>query len=473
MTAQASSFLAEIEVKGGDLSTAVQGFKGLLNSYLGTLPKAKSEHARVDIEDIAKGRLLLTGLSRPQWEEYLEKARGRIASARGQYLQWHLTAVPPRSVAAVAEREPPRDQAWIENQLEKRARELELAYQAQSLQVEQEKARLQSRAEILTREVERLGREKDEAERLRKGAQEAHDTVLHDLQTYADDPAKAAMQVVSRAASSLRRIESGSRPSGRIGGSRPLEEQLRVARTDLVEWANEILRPQGLHVSSIAELEAIGNVGAWEESEFHKSAAAAYLAARDELVFLDAMERGALRVPESIKSVISAGIDRAAREEMISSYEKKRAAHESMGEAAKSATAALASHRQATELARVLSESRTADPIPIILSFAGDGPEQGFDIRVPKGLEDGVLTDFLRRAVKTAAAAAGVAVTGEIQESTHLSFHCIPPDASATRMDVLRMQGDCREHLARLVIEASLGDAGPKFRVIDVRDFVI
>lgn len=247
----------------------------------------------------------------------------------------------------------------------------------------------------------------------------------------------------------------------------------RVARTDLVEWANEILRPQGLHVSSIAELEAIGNVGAWEESEFHKSAAAAYLAARDELVFLDAMERGALRVPESIKSVISAGIDRAAREEMISSYEKKRAAHESMGEAAKSATAALASHRQATELARVLSESRTADPIPIILSFAGDGPEQGFDIRVPKGLEDGVLTDFLRRAVKTAAAAAGVAVTGEIQESTHLSFHCIPPDASATRMDVLRMQGDCREHLARLVIEASLGDAGPKFRVIDVRDFVI
>ena len=461
----------KIDVKGVDVGAVARGMKDFIHAATKRMPKGE-DGISVEAENERGGVLLIKNATKKQASELAEKARAQIASSRGWNIKYDLTVVPrpeePRHVGRPAEK-PGWD--YVEKQLEKQRRELEASYRERAMRSDAVIGSLNRKVEGLTADRDRLLREKEEAEKLRREAENQTDHLFRSLTSFTDDPTKAALQVVGKSAAWVRKLES---ELGDLGGSteqKSLEEWLDIAQQDIVSWANSILAPTGKAVSSIEELQSLTKVPSWEESEHHRSGYQAYQTAREELAFLDAIEGGHVKVPESVKDLIVRGIERESREHTVSDYEAKRASHAQDSTAGGLADGALRSHEYASRLKQRLEKQKEGDPLPILLILKGSMASGSSEVHLPSGVEDGVLGKYLSTIVNECALEVGLVVSAPSREQGHLVFVLNQERTDSDRADLLRRQGEFGEKLAARLQESRLKDTGVGFRVIDIRDF--
>lgn len=461
----------EVETKGVDVTAVARGMKDFIHAATKRMPKGE-DGTSVGVENEPGGAFTITNATERQASELAEKARAQIASARGWNIKYGLSKIPPPEQDKKPL--PPTEKPgwdYVERQLEKQRRELEAGFREQIRRSESAVGLLESKVDGLTADRDRLLREKEEAEKLRRTAEAQNDVLLKSLTSFADDPTKAALQIVSKSASWVRKLESELSDLGGASEKKPLEGWLDIARQDILTWANSILAPTGKKVSSLEELRNLTKVSSWEDSEHHKSGYRAYLTAKEELGFLDAVEAGQVKVPDSVRELILKGLGRESREHAILQYEAEKAKHLQTSTAGGLADGAIRSHEYATRLKQRLERQKEEDPLPVVLILKGSMDSASSEVHLPSGVEHGVLTEYLSALVNDCASQAGLSVGTPASDQGHLVFTLEQTAAKEGRTDLLSQQAEFRETLAARVKESRLKDSGVGFRVIDIRDF--
>ena len=377
-----------------------------------------------------------------------------------------------------------RGAPWQQHLIDKTRRETSEAYEeqirrqdtehAEQLRREQAKAtNLQRQVDAMRTDRDRLQKEKDEAERARKTVEEHNDNLIKSLTSFADDPSKAALQVVSRAASWIRRLENQMKELGEPPEQSPLGEYFQTAEQDLLEYANSLLGPAGKTVQSIDELQSLAVQTPWEESEFHKAHAAEYLKAREEHEFIQGVESGKIHVPDSFKDLLTKAGDPTLRSKAIESYETEQATHKQKLAAGSVATTATRMHEYSRHMRALVQNRVEKDPLPIAVVYRADGSDQSIQVRVPVGLETGLLSSSILEVIEKAAVSAGFRVEKRNGTGKEPALHLSPIEGNLDRVDLLRKQGAFREGLTKLLEDSPLKKAGVGFRIIDLRDFAV
>lgn len=258
-----------------------------------------------------------------------------------------------------------KDAPWTQHLIDKTRDEVSRAYEEQLRREQAKTASLHVRVESLLQDRQRLQREKEEAEKARRSVEQQNDNLSKSMMSFADDPSKAALQVVGRAASWLRRLETQAADAGGEVGSRPIDEYIAIAKKDLVAYANEILAPTETRVGSVDELRSLSDPTAWEDTDYHKTRSSDYLRAKEELEFVEGVEAGTVKVPESIRDLISKGLDKAPRASIVREFESRRREHLDRRNAGSVATQAERTHAYAIRLRELMTNRSEKDPIPV------------------------------------------------------------------------------------------------------------
>lgn len=351
---------------------------------------------------------------------------------------------------------------------------LQEAEHAEQLRREQAKAtNLLHQVDSLRSDRDRLQKEKDEAERGRKSVEEHNDNLIKSLTSFADDPSKAALQVVSRAASWIRRLENQMKDVGEPPELSPLGDYFLIAEQDLLEYANTLLGPAGKTVQSIDELEMLAVQTPWEDSEFHKAHAAEYLKAKEEHEFIQGVESGKIRVPESFRELVTRMGDPLSRSKAIESYEREQSSHKQKLAAGSVATTATRMHDYSTRIKDLVENRTEKEPLPLAVVYRADGVDQSIQVRVPMGLETGPLSAYIMEVVNNAAKASGFRVEKRNGAGKEPALQLSSIEGNPNRAELLRKQGTFREELTKMLEDSPLKKAGVSFRVIDLRDFAV
>lgn len=368
----------------------------------------------------------------------------------------------------------PRDATWTQHLIDKTRDEVSQAYEDQLRRERAKTASLQERVESLLTDRQRLQKEKEEAEKARRSVEQQNDNLIKSMMSFADDPSKAALQVVGRAASWVRRLETQAAEGGAKVDSRPIDDLIAIAKKDLVAYANELLAPSGTQVGSIDELKGLADPTVWEDTEYHKARSSDYLRAKEELEFVEGVEAGTLKVPESIRDLISKGLEKAPRVAIVRDFESRRREHLDRRNAGSVATQAERTHAYANRMMDLMANRSEKDPVPVAVIYRSEAGDSGqIEVRIPTGLQDGPISKFLEDAVRDAAQKAGFIIEldpGSAEEHV-IRLGAASPDQ--TRADLLRRQGAFRETLTNALEESGLHGAGVTFRVLDIRDFEI
>lgn len=345
---------------------------------------------------------------------------------------------------------------------------------AEQIRREQAKAaNLQHQVDSLRLDRDRLQKEKDEAERARKSVEEHNDNLIKSLTSFADDPSKAALQVVSRAASWIRRLENQMKEVGEPPELSPLGDYFQIAEQDLLEYANSLLGPAGKTVQSIDELQVLAVQTPWEESEFHRAHATEYLNAKEEHEFIQGVESGKIHVPESFRELVTKMGDPALRSMAIESYETEQASHKQKLAAGSVAATAARMHDYSQRLRGLVENRAEKESLPIAVVYRAEGTDQSIQVRVPIGLETGPLSSYIMEVVEKAAKSSGFRVDKRNGAGKEPAIHLSPIEGSPDRAELLRKQGAFREGLTKMLEDSPLKKAGVGFRVIDLRDFAV
>ena len=374
---------------------------------------------------------------------------------------------------AAAPPETSRDPAWAQHLVDKTTREVSEAYEDQLRRERAKLASLDQRVGSLLTDRARLQKEKDEAEKARRSVEEQNDTLIKSMMSFADDPSKAALQVVSRAASWIRRLESQAKEIGGQPEARSIDEYFAVAKQDLVTYANTLLGSAGMHVESADELRRLADPTPWEETDYHKTRSSEYLRAKEELEFVRGVESGALRVPDSVRELIVKGLDKAPREAVVQDFETRKVEHQERRNAGSLATQAAQTHAFSVRLAELVASRAEKDPIPIAVIYRSDGDGGRIEVRLPSGLEEGPISKFLETSVRNAAVASGFRMETPPGVGKEQAVTLVAEGAEESRADLLRKQGAFRETLTNVLAKSALKSASVDFRIIDIRDFEV
>lgn len=369
---------------------------------------------------------------------------------------------------------PPKDAAWTQHLIDKTRDEVSLGYEDQLRRERAKTTSLQDRVDSLLLDRQRLQKEKDEAEKARRSVEAQNDNLIKSMMSFADDPSKAALQVVGRAASWVRRLEAQSTESGGEVESHTIDDLIAIAKKDLLAYANELLAPTGTRVTSIDDLRGLADPTAWEDTDYHKTRSSDYLRAKEELEFVQGVEAGTLKVPESIRELISKGLDKAPRVEVVKEFESRRREHLDRRNAGSVATQAERTHAYATRLRELMANRSEKDPIPIAVVYrseAGDGGR--VEVRVPIGLQGAPISKFLEDAVRVAAEKAGFSPKTNEETGEEHVVRLEAPSPDESRDELLRRQEALREALTDALTESGLHGIGVAFRVLDIRDFEV
>jgi hypothetical protein len=378
----------------------------------------------------------------------------------------HREAGPPAPEVA-------KDASWTQHLIDKTTREVSEAYDDQIRRERAKTASLEHRVGSLLTDRDRLQKEKDEAEKARRSVEEQNDNLIKSMMSFADDPSKAALQVVSRAASWIRRLETQAKEIGGPPESQSIEDYFSVAKQDLVTYANSLLAPTGKRVESADELRRLTDPTPWEDTDYHKAKSADYLKAKEELEFVKGVESGVLRVPDSVRDLIIGGLQKAPREEIVQTFEARKGEHLERRNAGTLATQAERTHAYSVRLMELVANRAEKDPIPVAVIYRSDGDGGRIELRLPFGLDSGPISKFLENAVKLAAEAAGFRMEREEGPGKEQAVTLAAEGGEHSRAELLRMQGAFREALTDTLTMSALRGASVGFRVLDIRDFEV
>lgn len=365
-----------------------------------------------------------------------------------------------------------RDATWTQHLIDKTTRDVSEAYEEQLRRERAKTASLESRVGSLIGDRDRLQREKEDAEKARRSVEVQNDNLIKSMLSFADDPSKAALQIVGRAASWIRRLEVQARELGDVE-PRLVEDCYSVAKRDLLSYVNEVLGPTGKRLQSIDELARLTDATPWEDTEFHKSRSSDYLKAKEELEFVSGIESGVLRVPDSVRDLIIAGLPKPPREITVQEFESRKQEHQAKRDAAGIATQAERAHTHALRVVELIANRAEKDPVPIAVIYHAGAGGSRIEVRLPSGLDGGPLSDYLERSVRSAADKAGFKLARDESPGQESGIQLIGQGADSARAELLRRQGAFREELTAQLAESPLRLGQVTFRILDIRDFQV
>ncbi len=200
------------------------------------------------------------------------------------------------------------------------------------------------------------------------------------LATTRADPKDAGITKVLSFATELKKYDERFEQILSGAGGLSLTDMNDIHGMSLIDYANKVLAPHGVSVSSEQELDSLGSVPSREETNNYETA-------KQEIKFLEDLESGKISgIPKHLLPALTSAIDRQKDEGIVKKYEAKLKAS---GEAVRIRSV----YQKASEVKSAREEIRGQSlRVPYFIVNGEDGDNRTIEVFAPSGVSTGVVS---------------------------------------------------------------------------------